>query len=151
MLRPPQPSPPLTRTRSNSAWSRYGRWILLVAIIVVVLIIFFLFSFLNARRRRRRGTAPLRGTAWMAPQHGAVNYYGPAGPNNNNNTTTQYQSGYEQHRPAAPPAYGQNHGYYGQESGLEMQPPQQAYHGQGGTGAYAPPPGPPPGKDNIVR
>ncbi|KAL9084279.1 MAG: hypothetical protein Q9159_005324 [Coniocarpon cinnabarinum] len=139
----------------NSNWSQWGRWVLLVGIIVLVLFIFFVFSCLNARRRRRQGATPFRGTGWMAPGHGPVNYYGPGGPNNTNPPPNQYAYyGSPNGGQGAPPAYNPSHsGYYGQESGLEMQPPQQAHappqRGAGGSQVYSPPPGPPPGKETY--
>lgn len=53
---------------------------------------------------------------------------------------------------AAPPVYGQNtgntfnreDGYYGQQTGIELQEPQHVYQQPGGSNGYAPPPGPPP-------
>ena len=94
------------------------------------------------------------GTGWMAPGHGAVQYYGPGGPNNAQNPQ-QYQTGYESYNAGqAPPAYNPGqHGYYGQESGVEMQPPTQSYQpgrNAGGTEVYSPPAGPPPGKEGAI-
>ena len=121
---------------------------------------------INARRRRRAGRNPYRGTGWLAGQT-------PAG-----HAPAQYtQSPYQQQQPpvggyqAPPPQYGnqnsqgygygqppqgQNQGYYGgqpqQQTGVELQSPEVAYHGQGGQNVYQPPAGPPPGKtDGIVR
>jgi len=62
-----------------------------------------------------------------------------------------------QPRYGAPPAYGQggyygqNQGYFGgQQTGTEMQPPQNVYYGNGG--AFQPPREPPPAKgDGIIR
>lgn len=101
----------------------------------------------------------------MAPQHGAVNYYGPGGPNVQSAYPNaqypphgQYQTGYEQYNAGPPPPNynAANAGYYGQETGMEMQPPRASYHptahGAGGQQVYAAPEGPPPGKgDGIVR
>lgn len=96
---------------------------------------------MSARSRRRAGRQPYAGTAWLAPQHGPVSY-------NPNQTQSPYYppnntGGYAE---PAPPYNAANDGYYGQQSGIEMQPPQQAYGGRGGDGVYAPPPGPPPHK-----
>jgi hypothetical protein len=75
------------------------------------------------------------------------NVHGPAVYNPNARLQQQYNT---------PPAYGQggyygeNQGYFGgQQTGIEMQPPQNVY---GGGGAYQPPRGPPPAKgDGIIR
>jgi len=54
---------------------------------------------------------------------------------------------------APPPVYGQNtgttfntgDGYYGQQTGIELQEPQHVYQGGSGSNGYAAPAGPPPG------
>lgn len=149
----------------RSRWDSWGRWVALVVIIVAVLILAFIFSCINARRRRRRGMAPMYGTGWIPagvpknnyqnnggyynnqPYNGAPAppYSGPSNgapiPNQQTGTTFNSNDGY----------YGQNNGGYGQ--GVEMQPPQNAYHGQrGGEPVYEAPLGAPPTKgDGIVR
>lgn len=116
-------------------------------------------SCLSARRRRKQGLTPFRGTGWAAPGHGPVQY----NPNATTQSTqpyyqTQPNSGWSQPAPAySPPpnntyyGNGENAGYYGQQSGIEMQnqpsQPQTAYQPpRGGDYVYQPPPGPPPGK-----
>ncbi|KAL9597377.1 MAG: hypothetical protein Q9219_005186 [cf. Caloplaca sp. 3 TL-2023] len=118
---------------------------------------------ITARRRRRQGMTPYRGTGWAAgrtpPGHapaqytGAQPYYGGGAPNQYNN------------QPAAQPVYspppnqnyygnqGSNQGYFGgQQSGVELQSPNNTYQPpRGGDQVYNPPAGPPPGKDGIVR
>ncbi|MCJ1273379.1 hypothetical protein MMC21_001170 [Puttea exsequens] len=139
------------------------RTILLAAIIVGAFLIFLLFSCITARRRRRQGMTPWRGTGWAAGQtpagHAPAQYTGGAAPyygNNNNNA-------------AAPPYSPTNQGYYGnqyngggtnqgyfgggQQQGVELQQPSNAY-ARGGENVYQPPVGPPPGKkegDGIIR
>jgi len=59
----------------------------------------------------------------------------------------------------APPAYpatnegGANASYYGQQNGIELQQPQQAYTnpGRGGEETYAAPEGPPPKKRGLFK
>lgn len=112
---------------------------------------------MTARRRRGRGVAPYRGTGWLAPQHGPVQYY-------SNNQTEQTQqpygnnAGYYAGNNAAAPPYnqyggGQNADYYGgQQTGIELQQPGNTYQPQtGGANVYSPPAGPPPGKRDIIR
>lgn len=130
---------------SYSTWDRWGRWVALAAIILFVLFIAVVFSCFNARRRRARGLAPRYGTGWAA---GKGNYAG---------NPQQY---YGQHTAAAPPysppaqqpqytgnTFNGNQGYYGQQSGVELQPPQHAYAPtRGGEAVYEAPHGPPPTK-----
>jgi len=142
----------------GSTWDRWGRWVALVAIVFVVLLIAFAFSCTNARRRRRRGVAPVYGTGWLG------------GGKFNGQNAQQYNNGQPQYGQAAPPysppaqqyqntghTYNSNEGYYGQQSGIEMQPPQNTYQPQrGGQNVYEAPQGPPPGKggyqnDGIIR
>lgn len=89
------------------------------------------------------------GTAWMAPQHGAVNYYGPNGQNTQQSYYNPGQNGYN--NDYAPPAYPANG--YGQQNGIELQQPQQAYTNpqRGGEETYAPPEGPPPKKRGLFK
>jgi hypothetical protein len=115
---------------------------------------------ITARRRRRRGLQPYRGTGWLGGNHGPVTYNPQPYYNNNqypnqpgNNTTYGNNGG------GAPPTYNaSNAGYYGQNSGVEMQPPQNSYqpNTRDGDNVYAPPSSPPPGKghygnDGIIR
>jgi hypothetical protein len=148
-----------------SGWNAYGRWVLLGAIIVGFFFIFLLFSCVTARRRRRQGLQPYRLTGWaggVPPSHGQAQYVGNQGgavPNN------QGWGGPGQQAYQSPPAYGgpppaagegtffpPNHvrpgqGYFGgQQSGIELQQPHNAYNPQrGGEPVYAAPEGPPPG------
>ncbi|KAL9632214.1 MAG: hypothetical protein Q9164_005454 [Protoblastenia rupestris] len=111
---------------------------------------------ITARRRRRRGMQPFRGTGWAAgqppPGHGAAQYTGAPQP--------YYASGQQAPPVYSPPAQtqgygnnqnqygGANQGYFGgQQTGVELQQPDHAYHPQnGGPGLYASPAGAPPGK-----
>lgn len=99
-------------------------------------------SCLTARRRRKAGRQPFYGTGWAAR---------PGNYNNQNNQYSQQPYYNSSHQPAPPYSAatdnhngyyggGANQGYYGQQSGVELQSPQPAYNG------YAPPPGPPPAK-----
>ncbi|KAI4185265.1 MAG: hypothetical protein L6R41_004221 [Letrouitia leprolyta] len=118
-------------------------------------------SCITARRRRRQGMTPYRGTGWAggrtpaghapAQYTGAQPYYG--GDNQYNN------------QPPVQPAYspppngnyygnqGANQTYFGgQQSGVELQSPNNTYQPpRGGDQVYSPPTGPPPSKDGIVR
>jgi len=145
----------------NSAWDRWGRWVALVVIVFVVLLIAFAFSCTNARRRRRRGMAPRYGTGWLGGKMATGNngnYY-------NNQQQPQYGAAAP---PYSPPAqqnqqytgntFNSNEGYYGQQSGVELQQPQNAYQPQRESEpVYAAPQGPPPsgkggyGQDGIIR
>ncbi|KAL9127834.1 MAG: hypothetical protein Q9217_003353, partial [Psora testacea] len=99
---------------------------------------------------------PFRGTGWAAGQtpagHAAPQYAGAPQP---------YYGGGQQPPPVySPPPQNQGYGYNqnqygggnqgyfgGQQSGVELQQPNQAYQPQrGGDSVYAPPAGPPPGK-----
>jgi hypothetical protein len=119
-----------------------------------------MYRCLNNRRRRRRGVAPLYGTGWMPapgskpPQQntyypnqpyngGAAPPYSPPIGNQPTGNTFNSNDGY----------YGQNHyghnPYGGQQSGIELQTPQNAYQPyaqRGGENVYEAPMGPPPGK-----
>lgn len=94
----------------------------------------------NARRRRRQGLRPYYGTAWLS---------GPPPPDNQQGYYYNYQPP-PQYTPNPPPAgyYGggtTNQGYFGgQQTGIELQTPQNAY--RPGEQVYSPPPGPPPAK-----
>jgi hypothetical protein len=96
-------------------------------------------SCLSARRRRKRGHSPLRGTGWTLGKtpnnpNTAQPYYA-----NTQQTTQPYYN--NSNNPAPPPTYGgANNSYYGKDNS-GVQPPQQAY------GGYAPPAGPPPGRN----
>lgn len=142
----------------NSNWDRWGRWVALVVIVFVVLLLAFGCSCMNARRRRKRGVSPRYGTGWLGGKYG--------GGNNQQTYYNNQQPGYGQ---AAPPyeapnqeyqntgnTFNSNEGYYGQQSGVELQQPQHSYQPQrGGEAVYAPPQGPPPGKggynDGVIR
>ena len=106
-------------------------------------------SCITARRRRKAGRTPFYGTGWAA-RPGNSNTQ----PYNNNNNNNNYNNA------PAPPysaptnnnngyyGNGANQSYYGQQNGVELQSPQPAY---GGNQQYVPPPGPPPGKDGVIR
>jgi hypothetical protein len=136
---------------NRSAWNSWQRWVVLVVVVVAFFLLFIMCSCITARRRRKAGAKPFYGTGWAARpgQYNAQPYY-----NNNQN----YQAPPPQYSANNQPQYGQpqygaNQGYYGQQNGVELQPPQAAYRGDGGESGYMPPPGPPPGKggDGIVR
>ena len=79
---------------------------------------------------------------------GAAPPYSPPVKNNvTGNTFTSNEGYYGQQTYGAGPAYG------GQQTGIELQPPQSSYQPQrGGDNVYEPPTGPPPGKgDGIIR
>ena len=91
--------------RCNSAWHRFGRWILAGVLIIMVLFFLFIFMCISKRRRRRNqirsGNQPM---AYQAPQ-----------------------SHYSQPKPYAPPA-GAPPNYGGQSGGAN-----QDYYGTGGV------------------
>ncbi|UPX09856.1 uncharacterized protein EKO05_0000537 [Ascochyta rabiei] len=132
------------RCYPQSAWNSWVRWVVLAVVVGGFLLLFFLCSCITARRRRKAGRTPFYGTGWAARpgNSNAQPYYNnqtqaPAPPysaaTNNNNG---YYGG------------GANQSYYGQQNGVELQSPQPTY---GGNQQYAPPPGPPPGKDGMIR
>jgi len=136
----------------GSSWDRWGRWVALVCIIVFVLILAFVFSCLNARRRRSRGLPPRYGTGWIAgkppvghngPQY---NYYnGANGGYNGGAPAPPYSPPMENNNTGN--TFNSNDGYYGQQSGIELQQPQHSYQPpRGGEPVYGAPPGPPPAK-----
>lgn len=91
------------------------------------------------------GYAPYRGTGWAAgrtpPGHAPAQY----------NQQPYYAN---QNYQAPPPAYGQSQDYYGRQNDVELQSPPAAYGGNQyqRENVYAPPPGPPPQKnDGIIR
>ncbi|KFX86540.1 hypothetical protein V490_09037, partial [Pseudogymnoascus sp. VKM F-3557] len=115
---------------------------------------------INSRRRRRRGLAPRYGTGWLAGKNtGNQQHY------QNNDYYQRQQSGYNYGGGGAAPAppysppqqqYGGGNADYdgGQQSGIELQQPQNSYNPQRGREQiYEPPSGPPPGKqgDGIIR
>ncbi|KAF7587936.1 hypothetical protein BBP40_006502 [Aspergillus hancockii] len=121
-----------------SGWYDWGRWVAFAVIVGCAFIIFFLFACYNARRRRTRGLRPHPGTAWLAgpPPYGQHNQQPPhpyyADPN------------YQQPPPPQYTPQPQAYGYFGgQQTGIELQSPQNAYH-NGAERVYQPPPGPPP-------
>jgi len=129
-----------------TSWDNWVRWVVLAVIVVLFLILFFLCSCVTARRRRRQGQSPYYGTGWTARPWQQQNTYHHQPYYNNNN---QY--------PPPPPQYSSDvpaghQGYYGQQSGIELQQPPNAFApGRSGDG-YEPPVGPPPKKgDNIIR
>jgi len=126
--------------RYYSTWYSWGRWLFAGLAILIILLVFAGFL-RNSRRRRRLGQQPVYGTGWMAPA--PPPYYPPP---------PQYSA-----QDQAPPGgykYGQGDGYYagnqtgngyygGNQEGIQLQPPQSAYH-RATDNNYAPPPGPPP-------
>jgi len=131
-----------------SRWNSWGRWVVLAAIVVAAILAIFALACINARRRRRMGMNPRYGTGWAAGK----TPYGHSGP--------QYTNAPYYPQPAppytAPAQYNatgnSNTGYYGQESGVELQPPQNAHVSRAGENVYAAPEGPPPTKgDGIIR
>jgi hypothetical protein len=117
---------------NNDSWSYWGRWVAFAIIVGGAFLIFLLIACVSARQRRRRGLAPYRGTAWMAqPPPYAPNYQPPP----------QYSANNQ--GPQGP--YGSSHAYYGgQQNGVELQQPTNAY--RPGDQMYTPPNGPPPRK-----
>ncbi|QDS78108.1 hypothetical protein FKW77_004145 [Venturia effusa] len=116
-----------------TSWDSWIRWTVLAIVVVLFFILFFTCSCTNARRRRRQGQQPLYGTGWTAP---APRYE----PHQNHapyyNTNPNY--------PPAPPQYSHeipngHSGYYGQQSGVELQPPPQAYTAGRNGDAHGPP------------
>lgn len=99
---------------------------------------------LSARRRRAHGLQPYRGTGWIPGAHGPAvynpNYQGPPP------QQPYYASSPPTYTPQAGGYYGQqNQGYFGgQQTGVELQQPSNAY--RGGDNVYEPPTGPPPSK-----
>jgi len=155
---------------NNSAFSSYGRWILLAAIIGAALVFFLAFSCLSARRRKRQGLQPYRMTGWA--HQGQTNntqsqYQPPVQPYGNNNPN--YYNNNSNNAAGtpnnAPPTYeppkegnyygngGANQGYFGgQQSGIELQQPNNSYQPRGAENVYSAPDGPPPAKgDGIIR
>jgi len=145
----------------NSAWNNWGRWVALVAILVFVVLVLIAVSCVNSRRRRARGLPPRYGTGWLAGKtpvgHNAPQY---------NGYYAGQQNGYNGAGPAppySPPVnqqntgntFNNNDGYYGQQTGIELQQPQSAYAPQrGGDPVYDSPQGPPPSKghnDGFIR
>jgi len=146
----------------SSPWNSWGRWVALVCIIVFVLLLAFVFSCINARRRRRRGLPPRYGTGFLAgktpPGHNRPQYTGydggQTGPYNGGAPAPPYSPPVENNYTGN--TFNSNDGYYGQQSGIELQPPQSAYQPpRGGDPVYEAPQGPPPKKgyqnDGIVR
>ncbi|KAE8145230.1 chitin synthesis regulation, resistance to congo red-domain-containing protein [Aspergillus avenaceus] len=123
--------------RSNS-WYDWGRWVAFAVIVGCAFIIFFLFACYNARRRRSSGLRPHPGTAWLA---------GPP-PYHHQQQFPYYGEGSYQQQP--PPQYTpqpQAYGYFGgQPTGIELQTPQNAYHGDR---VYPPSPVPPPNANKV--
>lgn len=122
--------------------------VVLGLIILFFILAFFLCSCSSARRRRRAGLAPYAGTGWAArPWNRNDPYYA-------NNGQNWHQG---QAYPPPPPQYSQGmpEGHYaynqygqGQQGGIELQQPQQAYGqaGRSGGDVWSPPQGPPPAK-----
>ncbi|KAL5614572.1 hypothetical protein BROUX41_004675 [Berkeleyomyces rouxiae] len=124
---------------NDSNWHNWGRWVALAVIVVFGIVCLAMLGCVNSRRRRRHGLQPRYGTGWMAP----LPKYSQQPPPGHQQFQSTPQNGYY-----APPAYGQSvnpnqapNQAWGQQGGIPLQPPQQAY-----TGDYAPPTGPPPGK-----
>jgi len=108
--------------------------------------------------------APMYGTGWI-PATGPKNYQNNGGYYNNqpyNGAPAPPYPGPSNHIPnqQTGTTFNSNDGYYGHhnnggygQQGVELQPPQNAYHGQrGGDPVYEAPLGAPPGKgDGVVR
>jgi len=130
-----------------TSWDNWVRWVVLAVIIVLFLTLFFLCSCTTARRRRRQGQSPYYGTGWAArPFEGyhAQPYY---------NNNQQYAPPPPQYTPDVPAGH---QGYYGQQTGIELQPPPNAFAPGRSGDVYEPPMGPPPAKgpgkgDHIIR
>lgn len=119
--------------RCSDPWSDWGRWVAFAVIVGGAFLIFLLIACVSARQRRRRGLSPYRGTAWLAqpPPYGQ-HYQAPP----------QYSANNQ--GPQGP--YGPNQAYYGgQQNGVELQQPMNAYR-PGDPEMYTPPSGPPPKK-----
>ncbi|EEP76219.1 predicted protein [Uncinocarpus reesii 1704] len=130
------------RTYHCSVWSDWGRWVFLAILIAGAFLLFFLFACISARRRRRRGMRPFMGTGWVANM-------APYGKPGTHPPPPQYQH-YPpppQYTPAGGPYYPgpgynanppPNQGQTShQQTGVELQPPQNAYRGES---VYGPPP-----------
>lgn len=138
---------------NRSAWNSWVRWVVLAVVVVGFLLLFILCSCITARRRRKAGRTPYYGTGWAnRPMPGFNNnnnaqpYYANQQPAPPYSAQMQPQSNQGYYGNGANGANGANQSYYGQQSGVEA--PQPTY---GNTGGYAPPPGPPPAKDGIIR
>ncbi|KAE8353602.1 chitin synthesis regulation, resistance to congo red-domain-containing protein [Aspergillus coremiiformis] len=122
-----------------SGWYDWGRWVAFAVIVGCAFIIFFLFACHNARRRRNRGLPPHPGTAWLAgpPPYGQQQHPYYADPH------------YQQQPPPQYTPQPQAYGYFGgQQTGIELQSPPNAYQNGGGR-VYQPPPGPPPEANKV--
>jgi len=120
--------------RCNSTWESWARWLLLGLVILVVFFLCLSISCVSARRRRRAGRQPFYGTGWVPGNNNQQRHGQQQGWAGNNQ---QYGGGqqYAYTQPAPPyqqPPYREN-----QQSGIELQRPNET---------YAPPSGPPPGK-----
>lgn len=149
-----------TRTcvrRNNSAWYYWGRWVLAGILVLIFVLVLCALGCCSSRRRKKKGAAPMYGTGWMANGYNPQPQYGQQ--------QAQYGYGQQQGQYGQPPAYGHqqqgqyqnpqytgqtynpNDGYYaGQNEGIQLQQPQNAYAPRGADNDYAPPSGPPPGK-----
>jgi hypothetical protein len=139
----PSCNPNIQNCYYYSNWDNWVRWVVLAVIIGLFLVAFFLCSCVTARRRRRMGQQPFYGTGWASRNQ----HYNNAQPYYNNQN--QY--------PPPPPQYSANvpsghQQYYGQQSGIELQQPANAYTA-GRSDGYEPPPGAPPvkGGDHVIR
>jgi len=131
-----------------TSWDNWIRWVVLAVVIILFLVLFFACSCTTARRRRRMGQSPYYGTGWAARPYGGGNDQQPYYNNNN-----QY--------PPPPPQYSSDvpvghQGFYGQQTGIELQQPPNAYAPGRSGDDYQPPLGPPPVKesgkgDTIIR
>ncbi|CZR60744.1 uncharacterized protein PAC_10640 [Phialocephala subalpina] len=101
----------------NSAWGRWGRWVLAGILILIAVILVFLFLCLGQRRRRRARNYQTTQTPMTAPSGG-------------------YYNNQQQYNPPAgvPPTYGggYNNEYYGQQTGVAQ--PQNAGNVDGREG-----------------
>jgi len=144
-----------------SSWNSWGRWVALVGVVIFFLFLALSFSCINSRRRRRRGLMPVYGTGWLAGKT-PMGHNGPAYTGYNNQAG--FNNGYNQDIPVpaySPPVnqqytgntFNSNDGYYGQNTGIELQPPKHSYQPQrGGDPVYNAPSGAPPHKnDGFIR
>ncbi|WPH00147.1 Hypothetical protein R9X50_00297000 [Acrodontium crateriforme] len=130
----------------DTAWNRWGRWVLLAVIVIAAIFIFFVFSCCTARRRRKQGYAPYRGTGWALGGASTGQYNNSQQYQQPHNMNQVPSGGYYGNNASAPPVYnapgGANTDYYGgQRNDIQLQQPPQSY------GGYAPPKGPPPGRE----
>ncbi|KAL8940598.1 MAG: hypothetical protein Q9211_002193 [Gyalolechia sp. 1 TL-2023] len=104
---------------------------------------------------------PYRGTGWAAGRtpagHAPAQYTGAQPPLGGGNPYNSQAAAQPVYSPPPNQNYygtpGANQTYFGgQQSGVELQSPNNTYQPpRGGDQVYSPPNGPPPGKEGIVR